>query len=276
MANPQRKRVSFAISHSQPDILAVSSLQNKYRHGSEEYQENCVQSQPLDCSSIKGGEFKTSRDKLIDFLDKPQEPFVSSHRATTSTGTRQPKFFDLHLHPDLQLRKIVVVDDLPRQIAKFCDGFLSKYLIHLSTSAALPEYTKDLEEKKDASIFDERSLAFSYSTKVGNPLANISSTLIFEINHYEAVFGYRLSSPDSSAGLNFAKPDGFLCLDSEAMETSSKMLPAKHVDDINLIMKHNLHCMALWEFKNLISGSKKAMEFFVKLEGDFAWSMCTK
>jgi hypothetical protein len=45
-------------------------------------------------------------------------------------GTRRPAFFDLHLHPQLRLKQVVMVGDLGQKLANTCDKNLEHGLRH--------------------------------------------------------------------------------------------------------------------------------------------------
>ncbi|PPQ86193.1 hypothetical protein CVT25_006936 [Psilocybe cyanescens] len=220
-----------------------------------------------------------ARDELINFLKSPLAPFEASKRATKSTKSRHPRFYDLHLHPDLQLRKIVVVEDLPEKLAEICKKFLSTHLVHLTYSARFP-FDKHAERDqtkaaRPTAIRNESTLASSYHIRFGDPLSDVTSTLVFKRPKWEGVFEYTLF-PRETKDMNFAIPDGFLCVtkEFEATEKVKKALSKEQQEDIDAIIKHNFHHLALWEFKNLFAGSKETMDGFVALKGDFTWPTC--
>ncbi|KAH9474860.1 hypothetical protein JR316_0013328 [Psilocybe cubensis] len=279
------------MDHKQSQVTSAKSvelLKEQQNRNISDGADDVKEEEHSNSQPISSDFYVPPRERLDRFLKSPQTPFKASKNASRSTASRKASFFDLHLHPELQLRRIIPVKDLPEKVSSVCDDWISTHLLFTSTKDDFPiNNTGDLDNGKlasdqtsqEKSIKNENALAASYGSKFGTPLALLSSNLIFKPSKWTKIFEFELSPRERHAGKKFATPDGFLCISRQLEDEQAealKSLCANDQKDIQLITKHNLHHMMLWEFKSLYAGSRQTLDKFSKLAGDFKWPTCSR
>jgi len=184
---------------------------------------------------------------------------------TSSTSTREPKRYDMHLDEALRLKTVSVIDDLPQRIADICDEYLTE-----SKQELLQFNFKDLpphRQEDEKPVINEESVHQRYAS-IGKHCLEIASALAFKTGNGQSVFEFDLIA---STYQKDARADGFLKIGTGIDKT---VLSKEDRQDIALIEKHDLHHPLIWEFKSLSAGSLEVMESIPRLEGAFDWIDC--
>lgn len=200
-------------------------------------------------------------------------PDLIDSRATT--GTRKPAFFDIHLHPSLRLKKVVLVRDLARRLeASFRNDVPSQLHSHRAAGGnQAPEYFSDVLDAQDFKRHpvNESDIVNNYSLATGVPCARIASTLLFRLKQdwTSRVLKWRKQSENKQG---HAIADGFL-----SCEHAPEIQPGSETAaDIELITRYHLQNIAVWEMKSLVAGCEEVMREIGKLafEAEFPWATC--
>lgn len=227
--------------------------------------------------------------KLGFFLDGNPKPVENKPFTGKSTATRKPAFFDLHLHPELRLKQIVMVDDLAQKLAETCDRNLRNGVRNIDLAGDGPSVpTAHSNQSMTSAVYNEESVNMNYFLSTGTPCSRIASTLLFGLQDFEkSILKWNTSSEIRQS---HAKADGFLSavlpvannldtLDSldpeDRLDTLDSLDPADRLD-IKLIGNYHLQHCAVWEMKSLFAGSKAVMEEIgnLALEKGFVWRLC--
>lgn len=194
---------------------------------------------------------------------------VISKDHTSSTSTRGPKFYDMHLDEALQLKRIEVSAHMPQLFSSLVEEELNNNADGIFKSTIrkrnLLEDCITSARATPKCVVNENDLADDYLERFSSPCATVASTLIFRQNSWTNVL-----IPNKTVMTNsYAQPDATL----DACKGAQKKL-RPNSDDIDLIQKHNL-ALVLWEFKSPVAADREVMESLGDLAGkDFKWSTC--
>ncbi|CAA7265526.1 unnamed protein product [Cyclocybe aegerita] len=193
-------------------------------------------------------------------IDRPPSPSKQTTH-TTSKRTREPRFFDMHLHKSLRLKKIVFLERLPQALDELCDTMATSSSYEISRSILPPPGFE---------FVNEESLVRYYQTQRSPLYAEVASQLVFGIGgEGGTIFNWYDTQNNENTKHNEALADGFLCLDiGERREIADK-----HKRSIDLLSHHGLSHLAIWEFKNLACGPG-IMAQVPNLASDFTWTAC--
>ncbi|KAJ3515661.1 hypothetical protein NLJ89_g1615 [Agrocybe chaxingu] len=237
------------------------------------------------------------------------EPVVRSIKHTTATGTREPKWFDLHLDESLQLRSVTVVDKLLPQLARIChqyttenpeipqqvplslfSSFYTSRIYQLSSAninairgprsggvrsgkqKAKQAPQNESPSHNEQTVLNEKSLEELYVKEAGMFCAQVASAFAFGpagSDPNDPLFVWTQKAREIQT---HAKADVFLNVQPSSA-SRSKMLPA-HRDDIDRIERHKLYHPVISEFKSLTAGDLKVMESIGAFSGNFSWIRC--
>lgn len=215
---------------------------------------------------------KGSREALQEFFRWTRPAYVKAPNHTKSNGTRGPAFYDMHLHPDLRLKKIVIDDGLPKLISRVCDQCFDNdhSALDLPVDKNFPDNEMRLDGvAKSLPIINEGSLAVDYSTTTGLFCSKVASTLAFSLDRWDSLFEW---GTNSRYHQKHGIADGFLSI-TEDQKVLSK-LSEEDQEHISMLSKHHINQFAIWEFKSLVAGKLEVMQEIEKLEGDFRWTTC--
>ncbi|KAJ3502000.1 hypothetical protein NLJ89_g9081 [Agrocybe chaxingu] len=193
-------------------------------------------------------------------ITRPPSPSKQTTH-TTSKRTREPRFFDMHLHKSLRLKKIVLLEKLPQALGELCDSMATSSSYEISRRILPPPLTR---------IINEDSLVRYYQTQRSPLYAEVASQLAFGIGGPgNTIFNWRKTQDGDSRKHNEALADGFLRLDiGDRGEIADE-----HRRSIALLSHHGLSHLAIWEFKSLACGPG-IMAQIPNHAGDFTWTAC--
>ncbi|KIM35339.1 hypothetical protein M413DRAFT_32588 [Hebeloma cylindrosporum] len=301
---------------SQEDASSQQSYsQQSYSQQSYSQQSYSQQSQSQPQPVMFDANQETQDNILLNFqffLDENPERTEAKPFGTKARTTRKPAFFDLHLHPELRLKKIVIIDDLAQQLAGTCDRHLQDGLRNLTTEQPVNEITALKDGTKSTAAANEETIARNYGNSSGKYCARIASTLLFGLKDFSEEILEWSTSPQ--AVQRHGKADGFLSVvrvpskkgNDDDAETPAKAgqqtgvepfssepddkqsdpptLPSEREDilepsdesDIELIRKYDLQHVAVWEMKSLFAGDEVVMKEIgnLGLEDAFVWTLC--
>ncbi|KAF4610450.1 hypothetical protein D9613_007204 [Agrocybe pediades] len=229
---------------------------------------------------------------LQPFLDKSKDNLKSEsqHKKSkskgSSTGTRAPKYYDLHLHEDLQMKKVVVLKHLDKALASICDEFLNPghpvHLLPTDSFTRTPDhsYISDkadsfLRLREAANLIDNRRrieheevVRQSYNIYNAPAFTSLASRLAFLTESNILNWSTTHNEPQENA-----IADGFLSFNSDLRRRLAG-LPTSIQNDIELIYKHKLDTLAVWEDKSPFAGSETTMTKLVQPQNPFHWRTC--
>jgi len=204
-------------------------------------------------------------DPLARILNykSPEYSIAAGHSPNSST--RPPKLFDMHLHKDLRLKKIEILNDLPRIISEVCNDYIKP-------NSGIPlyavnHYSRSWADSKKAKISNEEDLVNAYSNLVPT-FQRAASFLRFRTPWRNPALLWSATPSVFYPGRKEAVADGFL-----STPASFDGLPAALREEMELLDKYCLNHFGVWEFKSLVCGPK-IMSAIPKLEGDFLWTTC--
>ncbi|CAA7267698.1 unnamed protein product [Cyclocybe aegerita] len=182
----------------------------------------------------------------------------SSH--SRSTSTRTPAHYDMHLDPDLILKKIVIVDDMSKRLASVCDD---------KRVASRLNNMLDGQALQSSSEAEMKGLLAETRIRTGSVCASIASAVLFGAEDWSTDVLKWITATEATR----AVADGFLVVDPA--EHVLKRLPEGCNENIRAILDHHLKRIIVWEFKSLIAAPRDLMEGFAdELGGDFPWIPC--
>ena len=184
-------------------------------------------------------------------------------RHTTSTGTRKPKFHDMHLHESLRLKKIVFLDDLPGTFSRSFDEAVKGHSSEIQVDSwdGTYDYWESLDQSQMQSIRNEKDLTKFYQQHQGVLYTSIASQLKFKDGSAE----FRWSTdPVNTVPRSQGIADAFLHICAKTGSAKKNM---------ELIDRFGFSNLAIWEFKSLMCGPH-AMKDMPKLAGPFEWKAC--
>ncbi|KAF8907627.1 hypothetical protein CPB84DRAFT_1843847 [Gymnopilus junonius] len=182
----------------------------------------------------------------LDLFLQSRSPGMFTNEPVTSTSTRPPTFFDMHLHEDLRLKSIVVLDDLVGELPKLCDPYIEQV-----SDARKNDFhaLKPLESRRDQKITDETSLQ-NHLQVIANMYSKVASGLLFKTD-WVSVFRFH-SKPKGYAHLKEAIADSYLHTTNEKQVLDQ--LSEQDLSDIELIEKHHFQNFMVAEVKSLHCG----------------------
>ncbi|KAG6827945.1 hypothetical protein H0H87_003310 [Tephrocybe sp. NHM501043] len=221
---------------------------------------------------------------LNEFFDYKFPTFVPSPHHTTSTGTREPAYFDKHLDCNLRLRKVVYLPTLAAQFNDIFDDALKTYLKRHGTlppvNDAFPTSQYLRKRWKEATrdgIRDESSLQLIYHMTIAHYSSCVAATLEFQLPAwYPAFLTWSTKDPNPTSGKAVA--DGFLTvkkvLGSKALEEYKAQIPplCREYEKVSDTIRN----IGIWEFKSLKAGKLAvfaAILDIAKLK-EFPWVSC--
>ncbi|KAJ3515659.1 hypothetical protein NLJ89_g1618 [Agrocybe chaxingu] len=222
-----------------------------------------MSSQPL----FGTGETPTTTllEHLQEFFSWRLRPIQQATAHTASTSTRKPKWYDLHLSPDLRLSNIVVVPGLAKKLSEVLDDNLAmnKEVFFLPLDGFPDEQERDRQAPHAA--VDERSLEVAYRDQTGAFCSLVASVFAFKLQSWLPVFRWATyPAVPQSCG----KADGFMVVqDSDVLSDADRA-------DVEMMNEQKLYHPVIWEFKSLTAGSLEVMHAITDLEGSFSWTSC--
>lgn len=220
-----------------------------------------------------------SGENALEFLFNYRPKFVKLKNFEGSNGTRDPSPYDMHLHPQLILKDIILFPDMLKQLAGVVDSKPS----HLTRgNGSLPrvaingpldpeQVSSRMKDSTGITIGPEADLQGEYG-KLQKLTAVVASTLFAGLKKWSTIFKYN-SKPISMAPCALA--DGYLSLDEKAIKEAR--LPKELDSELKLVIKHNLSDFLLVELKSMNAGSEAVFRAIGDLVGsEFSWVRCPK
>jgi len=206
-------------------------------------------------------------DPLARFLDFKSPSYSIPKAHSPNKSTRPPKSFDMHLHKELRLKKVVVVNELPRIISHVCDNYIKPD--HGFPSQLQSFHQEIWNRSKKSHITNEDGLVKQYST-LAQPFLTTASGLRFGTQWASDTKGLHWSEKAQVfyPARKEAIADGFL---STPLDRSKLLKEAQA--EMALLDRYCLNHLAIWEFKSLICGPP-ILNTIPRLEGDFLWTAC--
>ncbi|KDR71712.1 hypothetical protein GALMADRAFT_253433 [Galerina marginata CBS 339.88] len=216
-------------------------------------------STPLQSTDIPVSVLQT-RARLHDFFQNRPPALWMGKGHTASTNTRDTAYFDMHLHKNLRLKRVVFCDDLLNNLSDFCDELILN-------SPEFPPVTGNSFEcnyPEPPPIIDEQTLQ-SYCTAISSFYLEVATGLRFKTSWDKPAWMIGESPADSRR--KFAAADGYLFPDFR------QKLSEGQQSDYKLLEAYGLAHFVIWEYKNLACGPKM-FEDLRELEGEFTWTTC--
>ncbi|KAF9556377.1 hypothetical protein CPC08DRAFT_765293 [Agrocybe pediades] len=226
-----------------------------------------------------------SKSKGSTKVDKLKEESKSKMH-TGSTGTRPPKFYDMHLHKRLRLKEIVLAPDMLQKLTSLCDERVSAS--SPIDSATVGEIQQDWDdtifEKNEvkemmAKITDEATLVRYYKHFVGEIITQAVSLILF--GHFteldgpgtsKAILKWCEGTVESGSGQTRAIADAFV--QSRAQEAAEVPDLSKETKEaFQLVQSFQLNNIIPKEFKNTVAGFY-TLEHMHKIVGPFRYTAC--
>ena len=214
----------------------------------------------------------SAADGLSAFFQLKPVPYVEGENASKSKSTRPPKFFDLHLHEPLQLKTVVVSEELTQRFSSICDQkvlALDAKVIKApgSALAIFPELTnvEEISQEVVRDIKSETSIVEDYWRRTAEVCHEVASKLLFGLKQPDVLFWEKTERTAEQA-----LPDGYLTLQREP----TSLLCQEQTASLNSLQTHHLHRLTLFEFKSLKAGSLQKMTDIVNSAGEFSWMTC--
>ncbi|KAF8954478.1 hypothetical protein BDZ97DRAFT_1928229 [Flammula alnicola] len=223
-------------------------------------------------SSILPPSLPKQQALLNTLLESKPHIYVKDPEHTASKGTRPPKFYDLHLHESLQLKKIVLSEDLLPTLSTLCDQHMTlnqgRVLRRNSGRNRLQVLLRRaMNPKNRPPIKNEQCITDDFLRRTGNPCHLVASTLLFELDDWDNVLEWEPTSMRNAHGL----ADGHLFIPNVIVPTLTEEQQA----DIKAIKGHLLDTLTVWEFKSLQAADLKVMEGIVRLTTrELTWMTC--
>ncbi|KAL4259369.1 hypothetical protein AB1N83_009779 [Pleurotus pulmonarius] len=202
--------------------------------------------------------------RLIEkFLATPSQPAVKAADHTTSTGTRAPAFFDMHLDRLQILRHIELSEDLIPRLGKLAEEYCTKGS-PIPSRVIDPDLSRNLQRYMGNEVRNEAGLVEHYEKKTGYKCACIASYLLGG----GMILGLH---PRPSAKQPCAIADLFLRLNIDSIEASSSPLKAEL-----LLAARTFPELSVSEFKSLMFETEEFLDHLrlVASEGTFPWTRC--
>lgn len=219
-------------------------------------------------------------DMLQAVFDMYPPHLRPSRGARTGLSSREPGFYDKHLHRRLILKKIVILPSLNRDLANVVDDTLQDLVdrnVTLPLTGLMSEETL-LEKITIAAkkpMIDESSVSLFYNNTTATFCSPIASTLAIhpEVHKWSEIIGWSLG--DSAA---WAIADGKLEInygtgrmrDDRLLRES---LPEHTRKELEEIVKRS-PSLGVWEIKSLSVGREGVMRNLGRLNGPFKWKNC--
>ncbi|KDR66188.1 hypothetical protein GALMADRAFT_1205041 [Galerina marginata CBS 339.88] len=217
---------------------------------------------PLPCANLTDPRPMTAGppDGMQTFFQSKPPQVEKALGHNMSTVTRETNFFDMHLHPDLRLKRVVFLDDLPETLSNFCDK-LSQNPSELPRAAP---GTFDVDYPMNEGIIDEKTLQDHWLT-VSKCYCPVASGLCFK-DSWEPHF--QINVVAAGPRKDFGVADGYLSpRDPESLSKEQRK-------DLDLLKKHGLSNFLIWEFKSLASGPHILQNLRELVDEDFTWTGC--
>lgn len=191
-----------------------------------------------------------------------------------SSETRGPQYFDLHLKEELQLKRLVLAEDLPRALADLCtnkiadqqrQGNFPKGPLSLDTlsTAVKPRMTK---------INREDDVRDDYARRIIDPCIVPASVIALgetqwpEDNHQSRPFSWIVHTSVTGSP---AQCDGNIIAD-DSYEDKGGIF--------SMMAQHHLGKLVVYEHKNPVAGDKQSLLAITRLasenHGLFKWITC--
>ncbi|KAF8641525.1 hypothetical protein AX16_009903 [Volvariella volvacea WC 439] len=208
--------------------------------------------------------------RLLGTQRPPQ--FIFDIESTDSDATRQPKFYDTHLHEGLLLKHVRVVPQLPEFFIRCAVGAIdktseSKRRVLLKKIIGICK--RDMAwNTATIPIADEMDLQSQFKTRFAQLSQQVASRLLFgDDRDY-----FNVTKPPPAA-LRVTGSKAQLDLYSRIAGIDDTTPDLELVKDMLQARRSSL--MA-WELKSLAAGDYSTMESVVAQEGSFEWTYCTK
>ncbi|KAK0498169.1 hypothetical protein EDD18DRAFT_79528 [Armillaria luteobubalina] len=218
-----------------------------------------------------------SGEDALEFLFNYRPKFRKTAGFTGSSGTRDPSYYDMHLHSRLILKDVVLFPDMLNQLAGVVD---SKHFPSTGSTRCLPRvpalftlHPDVIPDVMDApggfTIGPESDLETQYP-KLQNLSSLVASTLFAGLDRWSNIFEFK-KNPTSMTPCALA--DRYLSFDKAAMAKAN--LSNDLDQDIQLVIKKHLGDFLFWEFKSMNAGSEGVMRAISHLAGSkFPWVRC--
>ncbi|KAG6855392.1 hypothetical protein H0H87_003763 [Tephrocybe sp. NHM501043] len=242
-------------------------------------------------SKLPGGKSKPDLRKssdsnplLNDFFDYKFPTLIASPRHTTSTGTREPAYFDKHLDGNLRLRKVAYLPTLAAQFDDVADDALKTYLECHGTFPPVSKYfstgrylTQKWMGVGAHDIRDESSLQSIYASTIAQYSSCVAATLEFQLPVWAPGF-LNWSTKDPHRVSGKAVADGFLTLekvlDAEVTEDYKARIPplSREYEKVS----DTIRSIGIWEFKSLKAGKLAVFVAILDIANlkEFPWVSC--
>jgi len=213
----------------------------------------------------------SAADGLSAFFQLKPVPYVEGENASKSKSTRPPKFFDLHLHEPLQLKTVVVSEELTQRFSSICDQKVRAFDAKVinapgSASVIFPVLTAaEAISKKKVVVNSETCIVGDHSTRTAAFCTEVASKLLFGLEMPDV-----LTWEKTDRTAEQALPDGYVTL----KEKPDAHLCQEQIAILNSLRTHLLHRLALFEFKSLRAGGLRKMTEIVNSAGEFSWMTC--
>ncbi|KAH9487268.1 hypothetical protein JR316_0001338 [Psilocybe cubensis] len=197
------------------------------------------------------------------FFQRPSKQFRKDINHVPSTKTRPFHPFDQHLHPDLRLNEVVVLDTLPTALSQYCDDIIQESADYLHTAGPPPN--SDNEQQRPRPVQNEDQLVDQYILSNKSCL-QVASGLLFK-KSWEDIFSMKKPNKvERQEGI----ADVLISIDPK---TGGQHLTVKQKSDWKLLRKYLLDVFVTIEFKSLVA-APHIFEDLHRLEGRFPWSTC--
>ncbi|KAF8651028.1 hypothetical protein AX16_004962 [Volvariella volvacea WC 439] len=209
----------------------------------------------------------SSRDiqEILAAMNPPE--FTFSYKSTLSPSTRQPKFYDQHMHKELLLKKVILVPDF--------SNFFIQCAVNTIESIPNSDRSTVLDlllgcqgwEDPKIEVANEDELQKAIMNQVGLHPLQIASCLLFGTTDR-----FTLKEPNAAA-FSVAGAKGKLDLYA-GIKGSGKSTPDLYL--VSKMLKERGGSLMAWELKGLTAGDFSTMAGIVAQEGSFQWIKCNK
>lgn len=224
---------------------------------------------------------ETDLDHVREFFDYSLPPHLLHNDHSTSTSTRPPARFDLHLDDHLRLKRVVYLPSLVTDLEAIADQALADYMSvqplppTLEAGTWFPnriERQHALTVSPHDKLVNEKSVEEVYLQTLARHCGIVASTLEFQLPVWSPA--YLEWTTNHRSDENYAIADGFLKLVAEPTPLPDD--PCRPLPVAYSKLREDFPVLGVWEFKSLKVGAREVFEVIREFarKAIFPWVGC--
>lgn len=216
----------------------------------------------------------TKLKALRGFLACSPPPLTLAIGGSTSTSTRRPTKYDMHLAPEIQLQKVKLIPTLMDDLLSLVDAAMENvHEIDIPFSEdKLDQFTASYSSQS-TEMTDEASVADFYKSTTGDHCSQVAFWLQFRTPpEKEGIMRFTSDKVQRQHAIY----DGAYQVNAAAFKKFRDSLPSKVREDLEKVLR-TFPEMANWEDKGLYAAPEEFMQFiaeYAQAGGSFDWIDC--